>query len=168
MRRQGEFKIRAVYADNLRAMCDRASGWSHNYKVEVGKTRATIVYSNPDEYGSPNPIEFRFPIVPDQFGGETDNPVVILHLVSDRGGRDAHDRDAAYQSLDSMILCDTPMARDAEGAWHDAPKPAMPDRAEVLDGLAPLLGLVRRLAPDAPELARGDELINRILRSEES
>lgn len=92
--------VRIVSADQLRAMCDRASGTAHTFALDMGKTRATITYSNPDEYGSARPFALRLPII-QAFGA----PQVVLQHASEAGpGLDEHDRDACYQAVDAAVL----------------------------------------------------------------
>ena len=114
---QGDDTVRRVHENNLRAMCDNASGMSHTYTLDIGKTRAAITYSNPDEYGWSAPYTVRFPIAPDGRGGVW----VYLDMTSDSGARDDYDREAAYQVVDGAILSAAPLWRNpTSGAWDEA------------------------------------------------
>lgn len=94
-------KVRVVSLNVLREMCENHSGMCHRYEVEkVSRSRATVSYSNPDEYGSETPAYIVFPVYP----GYGDEPNVVLDCIRTYGGRpmDKIGTDL-YQLFDGML-----------------------------------------------------------------
>lgn len=62
MRTQFDHIVRVVALSNLEAMCQRISGVCHKFEVvKCGPNTCHVQYSNPDEYGSPEPITAVYP-----------------------------------------------------------------------------------------------------------
>ena len=118
MQTQGDMTVRMVTLANLRAMCARVNGICHAFSVDVGATRASVTYSNPDEYGNARPYTARFPLAPNAF--DTSNPWIIFTLASDHGAEDEYGRDSCYQIIDAEIICAPVLWRDpVTGAWRE-------------------------------------------------
>lgn len=100
MKTQFDHKVRTVSLENLRAMCARASGVCHRYEViKVSRSRVHVQYSNPDEYGTPNPVTAVYPCYPSTFDLHENPAVVIgeyLRIVNDRDG-------TAHQVFDAVF-----------------------------------------------------------------
>lgn len=111
MKTQYDGSMRVVTLANLLAMADNASGVCHNYKV-VKRTpnRVWLQYSNPDEYGTPHPMNAVFPVFPNEF--EKQNPFIVLHFI-----RVEHDNcnGEGWQSFDPVTCC-PPMTRQTSDA----------------------------------------------------
>jgi hypothetical protein len=90
---------RVMDAESLARMCDAESGVSHTLRLEIGRTRARITYSNPDEYGSPRPYVAEFPA-----WRESGRVFVLLRLVRDYGAEDEHGRESCWQYMNSAIM----------------------------------------------------------------
>jgi len=74
-------KVRVVSLENLKAMCDRASGECHRFEVtKVTRSRVHVTYSNPDEYAVDHPVTAVYPIYPNVF--ESENPSVVLDVIT--------------------------------------------------------------------------------------
>lgn len=115
-RTQGEMNIRAVTLANLQAMCERASGMAHTYSVEMRRTVCELTYSNPDEYGNPNPYTVRLPVIRNEF--ERENPYVLFTVQSEYGGGDEHGREACFQTIESEIFDGAELFRKPDsGEW---------------------------------------------------
>ena len=103
---QGDSSMRCVTLANLLAMCERVSGMCHRYTVDSmsftgGHGSVRVSYSNPDEYGSDDPITAVFPAFRNDF--EESNPwIVIGHFLRVLNDRDGY----GYQAFDA--LCDGP------------------------------------------------------------
>ena len=98
---QYDTTARLVALPNLRAMCARASGMTHRFRVETVSDRfVTVSYSNPDEYGAPAPILVSFFRVGD---------FVVLGFPVGRvsGGRNSFDRESAYDTFSPLLDCPT-------------------------------------------------------------
>lgn len=62
MKIQMDSKKRVVALSNLEAMCKRISGTCHRFSVsKVNAHRCYVEYSNPNEYGTENPMTAVFP-----------------------------------------------------------------------------------------------------------
>ncbi len=62
MKTQFDSNLRVIALSNLEAMCKRISGMSHRFAVTlIAANTVTVEYSNPDEYGNPEPIKAIFP-----------------------------------------------------------------------------------------------------------
>lgn len=71
MRIQADSKVRIVALSNLEAMCEHVSGVCHRYWVDrVTRHSVVVGYSNPNEYGSENPMYARFVAYPVSDFGE--------------------------------------------------------------------------------------------------
>lgn len=104
-----DWKKRVVSVANLEAMCERISGMSHRYWVEsVSRSRVKVGYSNPNEYGSEDPMYAVFPCYPNGF--EKDNPAVVLDMINCINDRDGY----GYQAFDVLLDCPTLWRRNAE------------------------------------------------------
>lgn len=76
---QRDYPVRVVSLANLKAMCSHVSGTCHRFSVvKESKSRIHVEYSNPDEYGSDNPMIAVFPCFP---SGEEENPNVVLEYM---------------------------------------------------------------------------------------
>lgn len=105
MKTQQDHKIRLLALDNLEAICKRASGWAHTFTIDkVTRSRVHVSYSNPSEYGTPNPITVVFPCYPSGWDGDEDNPRVLLDAIRVYGGREDNDREYGYQCVDAQII----------------------------------------------------------------
>lgn len=79
MKTQHDGMNRVVAIENLTAMCEHVSGTCHRYWIEsVSRSRVTIGYSNPNEYGSESPMFAVFPCFPNPFDTDGSNPFVML------------------------------------------------------------------------------------------
>ncbi len=80
MKTQEDSVTRILALDNLREMCEAASGTSHRYWIEtVSRSRVHIGYSNPDEWGAENPMFAVFPSFPSPWPADNrDNPRVLV------------------------------------------------------------------------------------------
>lgn len=104
-------KLRVVSVDTLRVLCERASSTCHRFAVvSVSRSRVTIEYSNPDEYGHDRPVSFAFPCYPSHFGGTSPN--VVLDCLRVVGARDSHDSEALWQAIDAAVLSHPCNGRD--------------------------------------------------------
>ena len=99
-------KARVVSIAVLRAILDDASGMAHRYTLDrVESTRAVVVYSNPDEYGSDRPVEYRFVLLANPF--DDADPWIVFDSFgcsSIRGWRDGGYRDSeeAWQAIEAL------------------------------------------------------------------
>lgn len=95
-------RIACVNLEALRQRCKEESGVTHNFTVWTNKagTRCTIEYSNPDEWGTPNPYRAVFPMARDSFLGA----IVFLQCCADSGGGDDYAKEACFQAIDGTIL----------------------------------------------------------------
>lgn len=58
------YQLKAMTITEIATVCRAISGVCHTYKIEkVTPRRVCVVYSNPNEYGTPHPIRAYFPIV---------------------------------------------------------------------------------------------------------
>ncbi len=112
METQSDMRIRVVALANLRAMCERASGTCHRYKVEeVSRSRVHVTYSNPDEYGREHPVTAVYPCYPsDYWPHDTENPRVVLDVLRVIG--DDSDGEG-YQYFEPLTDCPS--------LWRDTP-----------------------------------------------
>lgn len=104
MKTQSDSRYRIVALENLRAMCAHVSGVVHRYRiVKVSRSRVHVEYSNPDEYGNPQPIVAVYPCYPSPFRGDFENPRVVLDMLRVIGaGEDSE----AWQAF--IVLADCP------------------------------------------------------------
>ena len=93
-------------------MCDRISGICHKFSVvKVAPHRVLVQYSNPNEYGSDNPVIAHYPCYPSGFDSET--PIVVLSAV-----RYTNDKDEAWQAFEQLTDCQQ-LWRGQDGrAWQ--------------------------------------------------
>lgn len=120
MRTQQDCRYRIVALDNLRAMCEHASGMAHTFEVtKVSRSRVHVTYSNPDEYGRPEPITAVFPCYPSVWPDDgSDNPRVVLDCIRTIGD---DQNGSGYQVIDSDIVRGPSMWRrgaDAKFSTH--------------------------------------------------
>ena len=88
-----DHSVRVLSLANLAAMCERISGTAHTYRIErVTTNRVHVSYSNPDEYGNPDPRTAILPAWPSGFDGK-ENPSVALEILSVVGEREGDDDD---------------------------------------------------------------------------
>lgn len=108
---------RVVALSNLKAMCDYVSGVCHTYRVvKVSKQFVRVEYSNPNEYGTPNPMTAVFPLIP---GYEENMPNVVMDIVkiyNDHPDKEGH------QSFDSLLDCPQLWRDSQTGNWAPVPK----------------------------------------------
>lgn len=108
MQTQSDTKVRVVSVSNLEAMCEQISGIAHRYRVsKVSRSRVTVEYSNPSEYGSPRPIYAVFPCY-----GEN----VVLDYLNVLEGNDRSLAGEGWQSFEQLRDCPV-MFRGPEGKW---------------------------------------------------
>lgn len=103
MKTQFDHSVRIVSLDNLEAMCKRVSGVCHRYRVvKASRSRVTVEYSNPDEYGAEHPMLAVFPCYPSTFEG-SDNPAVVLEIMNV-----LHDNwdGEGWQAFDVLLSCE--------------------------------------------------------------
>jgi len=121
---QYDHPVRVVALQNLEAMCEHVSGgMCHKFTVtHVGKTSASVTYSNEDEHGRARPFRMVFKAY-QRAGtwGRTDTFIMLepsrtVGETPDHGGE-------GWQSFLPVIDC-PPMYRDADGAWHVVPAKA--------------------------------------------
>jgi hypothetical protein len=129
MRTQSDMKARVVSLDNLEAMCKWASGMTNEYYIEsVSRSRVTVGYSNPSEYGSARPIFAVFAALPDlSTNPDKTNPRVVLEYLRVIETNDKSLMGEGWQSFE--VLRDAPvMFRSPEdGKFHPfAPNPDYP------------------------------------------
>jgi hypothetical protein len=99
MKTQFDWKHRVVSLENLKAMCERVSGTVHTYRVtKVTRSRVHVDYSNPDEYGTPDPITAVYPCYP-----SVEQVAIVLDAVRYINDRD----DYGYQAFDQLVDCVT-------------------------------------------------------------
>lgn len=170
MKTQEDSSQRVVALENLRAMCARISGWAHTFEVtSVTRSRVHVTYSNPNEYGSAQPITAIYPAIP--YPGEPDNPRVLLEIMRTVG----HDPDGeGWQSFMQLHDCPT-LWRSPEGKWRthgeirkagaDMRGPNAPDTCVVCDCEAPpdpFRALVEAIAngPEGPYTQEARRLVN--------
>lgn len=110
-RLQMDTRTRTVALSNLEAMCDRISGICHTYTVtKVSRSRVHVTYSNPDEYGTPNPVTAVYPCYP---SSDPETPTVVLDMLRTLGGTDSED----WQSFEQLQECPT-LWRRPDGRWR--------------------------------------------------
>lgn len=103
---QSDKKVRVVALSNLEAMCARISGVCHRFEVVyVSGNRVKVEYSNPDEYGNPEPVRAEFPCYPIGWHDD-DNRLVVLDPVRYTGctGRNEESWQAFQQLYDCPEL----------------------------------------------------------------
>lgn len=114
---QSDTRLRVVSLTNLRAMCDRVSGFAHTYAVsKVSRSRVHVEYSNPDEYGYPSPMTCVFPCIPGYTTEDgKDNPRVILDVLYI-----LHDnwQGEGYQRFEPVLRCPTLWRDPVTGTWE--------------------------------------------------
>jgi hypothetical protein len=82
MQTQQDHSVRVVALVNLRAMCERVSGWAHRFEIsKVSRSRVHVTYSNPDEWGAEDAMTAVFPCYPSGFSGDEENPRVVLDML---------------------------------------------------------------------------------------
>lgn len=85
MKTQEDNIVRMLALDNLRAMCEEASGMCHRFWIEkVSRSRVHIGYSNPDEYGNENPMYAVLPSFPSKQHFADPETDIISWLQDDR------------------------------------------------------------------------------------
>ena len=101
MKTQEDNLVRMLALDNLRAMCEEASGVCHRYWIEkVSRSRVHVGYSNPDEYGHENPMYAVLPSFPSSWPqDDRDNPRVLVEIM--RVINDTWDGEG-WQAFDSL------------------------------------------------------------------
>jgi hypothetical protein len=95
---QFDWTKRVVSLENLQAMCDRISGISHTFEVSnVSRSRVHVTYSNPDEYGRPDPVTAVFPCYPC-----ADQPCIVLDAL-----RYVNSPGEEWQAFEQLYACPT-------------------------------------------------------------
>lgn len=116
MKTQQDTQVRVVSLENLKAMCERASGTCHRYWIEdYSKTRVKVGYSNPSEYGSENPMFAVFPAYPSVWAEDEENPRVVLDMlkiVHDSWGSEG------WQAFDPLLLLPVLYRDPTTGVWE--------------------------------------------------
>lgn len=78
---QFDHSHRIVALNNLEAICKRISGVAHRFHIsKVTPHRVYVEYSNPDEYGSPEPITAVYACYP-----QHNNTAVVLDAIDYKG-----------------------------------------------------------------------------------
>jgi len=112
MKTQFDWNKRVVSLDNLAAMCEHVSGVCHRYWIEKdSRSRVTVGYSNPDEYGSENPMFAVFPCYP-----SSDQTAVVLDYL--RIINDTWDGEG-WQAFDLLIDCPRIWRNPETGKWEN-------------------------------------------------
>lgn len=97
MSAQYDAKVRLVGLSNLKAMCRRLSGVSHRYGVtQITPTRVWVEYSNPDEYGSADPVAIALPAFEDK---ELQTILVLFYIIGTKNAGAVDDLWQAYIPL---------------------------------------------------------------------
>ena len=99
MKTQFDHTKRVVALNNLEAMCARISGTCHRFTIsKVTGNRVYVEYSNPDEYGNPEPITAVLPAY-----AAHNNTAVILDAIDYKGctGRN----EEAWQAFGELYDC---------------------------------------------------------------
>jgi hypothetical protein len=97
---QFDYQQRIVALNNLEAMCKRISGTCHTFKIaKVWANRVHVEYSNPDEYGSPEPITAVYPCYK-----QHDNAAVVLDAVNYLGCTGKNEE--AWQAFAQLTDCE--------------------------------------------------------------
>jgi hypothetical protein len=110
MKTQQDNDVRMVALENLKAMCERASGTCHRYWIEkVTRSRVWVGYSNPNEYGTEQPFYAVFPSYPSSWREDEDNPRVVLDCLRIVGGGDHGSIDDFYIITDGPHLWRNPL-----------------------------------------------------------
>lgn len=79
MNTQFDWNKRVVSLANLEAMCERVSGTCHTFTVsKVSRSRVYVEYSNPTEYGTPQPMTAIFPCYPAGW----DQVAIVLDIIN--------------------------------------------------------------------------------------
>lgn len=120
MKTQQDTRVRMVALVNLVAMCDRISGMSHRFTVDkVSRSRVTVCYSNPSEYGSPQPVYAVYPCYPSGWHDDSDNPRIVLDALRFYGGRGQYgDLDAESQAFMQLTDCPVLWRRNDSDPWR--------------------------------------------------
>lgn len=118
MKAQFDYTKRIVSLENLKAMCARISSTCHTFRVcDVTKNRVRVIYSNPDEYGSPEPIIVLFPAYEAQFGSTAEKTLcVVLDAVRYFGCTGKNEE--AWQAFDQLYDCEKLWRKPGDGTWQ--------------------------------------------------
>ena len=109
MKTQSDNRKRVVSLVNLVAMCDRISGTCHTFNVSrVTRSRVHVEYSNPNEYGTPNPITAVYPCYPSTAARDDDNPLVVMDMMRCLNDGDGEGWQSFIQLEDCEQLCRDP------------------------------------------------------------
>lgn len=115
---QEDRKVRVVSLNVLEQMCSYASAStsrSHEtfWIFSVSRSRITVGYSNPDEYGNVNPYYAILPCYPSIWGErDRDNPRVVLQILRIQDNNDEY----AYRPFVDDLF-ETHVHRLAEDRW---------------------------------------------------
>ncbi len=94
MKTQQDNPVRMLALDNLRAMCEEASGTCHRYWIEkVSRSRVHVGYSNPDEWANENPMYLVLPSFPSPWPEDKGNPRVLvepMRVINDTWDGEGH------------------------------------------------------------------------------
>jgi hypothetical protein len=121
METQQDNKVRLVALANLAAMCKHVSGTCHRYWIEtVTETYVVVGYSNPNEYGTDDPVFATYPCYPSGWPGDEDNPRVVLAMIADAPGyetpEDFPEADQCFQCIDD---CPILWRHPETGEWSE-------------------------------------------------
>lgn len=113
-----DHQVRVVSFEALDAMCEHISSPPcHVYRpVRVTKQYCYIEYSNPNEYGTPDPVTAVYPVYRQDICGQTMWCIVLdmVRIVNNDEG------DTMWQAFECLRSCPT-LHRDAvTGEWHTA------------------------------------------------
>lgn len=115
MKTQSDRQVRVVALSNLRAMCKHISGTCHQFYIaRTTKNAIHVGYSNPDEYGNPDPIVAVLPA-----WKQYDGMVVAIDPLRFVGDKDGY----GYQSFEQLWDCEhlsrqNPDSDDWRTAYH--------------------------------------------------
>jgi hypothetical protein len=111
---QFDWAKRVVSLVNLEAMCKYISGTCHEFKVsKVTRNRAYVEYSNPTEYGTPEPMTLVLPCYP----GGWDSTAVVLDILNVQ-----HDNwhGEGWQAFQPLLDCPTLWRNPQTDTWEES------------------------------------------------
>jgi hypothetical protein len=117
MKLQMDTTKRVVAVANLHAMCARISGTCHTFRVAgANEHRVSVRYSNPDEYGSEEPITAVLPAYMMGLGSNVDDYAVILDPLRYVGCTGKNEE--AWQAFHELWDCPELFQDEFDGPWH--------------------------------------------------
>lgn len=112
------FNQKVVSLNYLEALLARESMVAHYYQVTRHSDQyVTVLYSNPDEYGSACPVNMKLPCY--WWGIRRRNTkAIVCDIQTVTGGRDSTDRDMAAEYLQHLLDEHEQLWRDRDGEWR--------------------------------------------------